>query len=64
MKKLSWRALNEKLSSMTEEEVLKMLQIEVSKDKRASYIQRLHQRFCTLRDARERMELLKGAIRP
>lgn len=64
MKKLSWRELNEKLSNMTEEEVLKMLQIEISREKRASYIQRLHQRFCTLRDARERMELLKGATRP
>ncbi len=64
MKKLSWRALNEKLSAMDEQEVLKMLQVEVSGEKRATYIQRLHQRFCALRDARERIELLKKAIRP
>jgi hypothetical protein len=49
---------------MDEQEVLKMLQIEVSGEKRATYIQRLHQRFCALRDSRERIELLKKAIRP
>jgi hypothetical protein len=64
MKKLSWRALNEQLSAMDEQEVLKMLQVEVSGEKRATYIERLHQRLCALRDARERIELLKKAIRP
>lgn len=64
MKKLSWRALNAKLSAMDEKAVLTMLQVEVSNERRATYIERLHQRFCALRDARERVELLKKAIRP
>jgi hypothetical protein len=64
MKKLSWRALNAKLSSMDEKAVLTMLQVEVSGERRATYIERLHQRFCALRDARERVELLKKAIKP
>jgi hypothetical protein len=64
MKKLSWRALNAKLSAMDEKAVLTMLQVEVSGERRATYIERLHQRFCALRDARERVELLKKAIKP
>jgi len=32
--------------------------------KRVSMLQRLHQRYNTLRVARERLELLKGAIQP
>jgi len=31
---------------------------------RVSMLQRLHQRYNTLRVARERLELLKGAIQP
>jgi hypothetical protein len=49
---------------MDEKAVLTMLQVEVSGERRATYIERLHQRFCALRDARERVELLKKAIKP
>ena len=64
MKKLSWRALNEALPLLTEEEVLAMLTAERSTHRRANYLQRLHQRYCAMRDSRERLEILKEAVRP
>ena len=64
MKKLNWRQLNSQLSMMSEEEVLTLLQAEKYGDKRASVLQRLHQRYNVLRVSRERIELLKEAINP
>jgi len=64
MKKISWRALNDKLASMTEAEVFAMLTQEQLHERRASHLQRLHQRYCALRDARERIEIMSGAIKP
>jgi hypothetical protein len=46
---------------MSEEDVLKLLNEERVGAKRATVLQRLHQRYNTLRVARERIELLKGA---
>ena len=60
----TWRSLNSKLSRLSEEEVLRMLHEEREGAKRVSMLQRLHQRYNTLRVARERLELLKGAIQP
>ncbi len=64
MKKLSWRTLNDQLPSLTEDEILTMLNIERSTERRVSILQRLHQRYCALRDARERLEILRDAVRP
>ncbi len=64
MKKISWRALNDKLASLTEEEAFAMLTQEQLHERRASHLQRLHQRYCALRDARERVEIMSGAIKP
>jgi hypothetical protein len=64
MKKLSWRALNEQLPTLTEQEVWDMLTEERSTHRRANYLQRLHQRYCAMRDSRERLEILKEAVRP
>jgi hypothetical protein len=64
MKRLSWRALNDVLTSKSEEEILAMLNHERAHFKRVSIMQRLHQRYCALRDARERHEILSEAIRP
>lgn len=64
MKKLSWRALNNQLPTMTEAEVLELLQQERVSERRVSFLQRLHQRYCALRDARERAEVLQDAVRP
>ena len=60
---LSWRALNEKLSMYTENEVLQMLNDERAGAKRASVLQRLHQRYTMLRASRERVELMKEAVK-
>ena len=57
----TWRSLNNQLSRMSEEEVLRLLNEERDGAKRVTMLQRLHQRYNTLRVARERLELLKGA---
>ena len=57
----TWRSLNNELSRMSEEDVLRLLNEERDGAKRVTMLQRLHQRYNTLRVARERLELLKGA---
>jgi len=57
----TWRSLNSQLSRMSEEDVLMLLNEERVGAKRVSVLERLHQRYNTLRVARERLELLKGA---
>ena len=57
----TWRSLNNELSRMSEEDVLRLLNEERAGAKRVSVLERLHQRYNTLRVARERLELLKGA---
>lgn len=64
MQKLTWRSLNNQLSMMSEEEVLTLLQVEKHGEKRASVLQRLHQRYNVLRVSRERIELLSLAVKP
>jgi hypothetical protein len=64
MKKLSWRALNDQLPKLSEDEVFAMLTAELLHEKRSSILQRLHQRYCALRDARERVEILNQAVKP
>ena len=58
---LTWRKLNDKLALMSEEDVLALLNEERATTKRISVLARLHQRYTTLRAARERAEILKGA---
>ena len=54
---LSWRKLNEVLIDLDEKEVLSLLEKEKVGAIRAMVLIRLHQRFCTLRMARERNQL-------
>ncbi len=61
MKKLNWRQLNHVLNTKTEAEVLDMLTAEVENDSRITVLERLHQRYNSLRVARERIELLGKA---
>lgn len=60
---LSWRKLNDQLSTMTEQQVLDLLDHERQNGKRVTVLERLHQRYTTLRAARERAEILKEAIK-
>jgi hypothetical protein len=64
MKRLNWRTLNDTINSLTEEEVLALLNQEREISKRVSMLQRLHQRYTSLRASRERIEILQEAIRP
>ena len=64
VKALSWRALNDVLNTLDEAEVFQLLEQERKQDKRLSILQRLHQRYNTLRVARERIELLQEARNP
>jgi hypothetical protein len=49
---------------MTEADVWGLLEAEKGGEKRASVLQRLHQRYNTLRVSRERLEILKLAVKP
>jgi hypothetical protein len=61
---ITWRKLNERMATLTEDEVMEMLEYERTHDKRVKMLLRLHQRANSLRVARERIELLKEGVRP
>ena len=58
---INWYDLNAILPVASEERVVQLLEDEVTKHKRTSFIVRLHQRYTTLRAQRERKELLERA---
>ena len=60
---MNWRELNKKLNMLTEDDVLALLEIERQGAKRVTFLERLHQRYTMLRAARERVELLKEAVK-
>lgn len=59
----TWRKLNEVLALLPETDVKALLDSEVTGAKRVKVIERLHQRYNTLRVARERAALLKEATK-
>lgn len=61
---LTWRKLNEELKTFDEDKVLEMLNHERANAKRVAVLERLHQRYTTLRASRERIELLQEAKQP
>jgi len=61
---ITWRKLNENMASLTEEEIMDMLEYERTHERRVKMLLRLHQRANSLRVARERIELLKEGLRP
>lgn len=58
---VNWHDLNAILPVASEDRVKQLLEDEVTKHKRSSFIVRLHQRYTTLRAQRERKELLERA---
>ena len=54
----TWRKLNEVLALLPEAAVKSLLDAEMAGPRRVKVIERLHQRYNTLRVARERAELL------
>jgi hypothetical protein len=61
--KYTWRSLNDVLASMPETDVKALLDAEMAGPRRVKVIERLHQRYNTLRVARERAELLALATK-
>ena len=60
----TWRALNSQLSSLSEEQVLALLDQERAGRRSLRMLNRLHQRASYLRTTRERIELLQEALIP
>jgi hypothetical protein len=52
------------LGLLNEAEVLALLKQEQRGANRVTILERLHQRYCSLRASRERMEILGKAARP
>lgn len=61
---ITWRKLNSELRTFDEQKVLDMLTHERANAKRVVVLERLHQRYTTLRASRERIELLQEARQP
>lgn len=55
----NWVVLNSKLMTYTEDELRMLIDYETDNDRRPTFIVRLHQRYCILRNTRERVELLE-----
>ena len=56
----NWRDFNNLLATIPEGDLREMLVYEVKHENRKSFVERLHQRFNTVRTMREREELMKG----
>jgi len=56
----NWRDFNDLLATIPEDDLKEMLVYEVKHENRKSFVERLHQRFNTVRTMREREELMKG----
>lgn len=61
---ISWRKMNDQLSSMTEDQVFEMLTAERRGARRATILERLHQRYSAMRASRERIEIMNEATLP
>lgn len=61
---LTWRTFQKNLTSYTEADLLALLDEERLKHRRVSMLERIHQRYCTLRANRERLEILKDGKKP
>lgn len=62
--KVTWRELNREINTLTENDLETLIESELKGQKRVTILERLHQRFCAVRASRERIELLKQALRP
>ena len=58
MKKLNWKELNAQLLTFSEEDLKNLITNEIQPARRPTVLKRLHQRYCIVRAARERTDLL------
>jgi hypothetical protein len=56
----NWRDFNDLLTTIPEKDLREMLVYEIAHENRKSFVERLHQRYNTVRTMREREELMKG----
>ena len=61
---LTWRKFHSELPNYSEAELLASLDKERNQYKRVSMLERIHQRYCTLRANQERLEILKEGRKP
>jgi hypothetical protein len=61
---LTWRTFQSNLPNYSEADLLALLDEERLKHRRVSMLERIHQRYCTLRANRERLEILKEGKKP
>jgi hypothetical protein len=59
---MTWEELVAALATMDENTTKAYLNHEISTHKRKSYITRMHQRYCKVRDERERVAVLGGQL--
>lgn len=55
----SWRELNSKIGSLSEQELLDLIEQELKGDQRTTVLVRLHQRYTMVRAMRERNEMIE-----
>ena len=60
----TWRKFHLEANEYSEEVLLAMLEEEKLVHKRVKMLERIHQRYCTLRTNRERLEVLKFGKKP
>ena len=59
---LTWRTFQSQINELTEQQLEALLTEERSIYKRVSMLVRIHQRLCTLRSNRERLEIMKDGV--
>jgi outer membrane protein TolC len=61
---ITWRNFQSQLPNYSEADLLALLDEERLKHRRVSMLERIHQRYCTMRANRERLEILKEGKKP
>jgi len=61
---ITWRKFQTDLPNYSEADLLALLDEEHTQHRRVTMLERIHQRYCTLRASRERLEILKHGRQP
>jgi len=61
---ITWRKFQIDLPNYSEADLLALLDEEQTQHRRVTMLERIHQRYCTLRASRERLEILKHGRQP
>ena len=61
---ITWRKFQSELPNYSEADLLALLDEEQTQHRRVTMLERIHQRYCTLRSNRERLEILKFGKKP